>query len=173
MEHNQLQFPACSQTPVQTSQKQSHHLQRAPPAEIFDVKACQRKLAEHYQKTAKVPTTAWSSVLQADLEEIYTQLSWVKQEQASAGSSQKKKEKQTTAGSSQQTKEKQTTAGSSQKELSHYTEIFTEKTKNGGEAKRILVEGETGIGKTTFVKKLLVDWSNLEEAEMARNAKMH
>jgi len=120
---------------------------------MFDVKACQRKLAEHYLKTAKVPTTAWSSVLQADLEQIYTRLSWVKQEQTSAGPPQKEKEEQTTARSSQ-------------KELSHYTEIFTGKTKNGVEAKRILVQGETGIGKTTFVKKLLVDWSNLEEAKM-------
>ena len=105
----------------------------------FDVKTCQRKLAEHYQRTAKVPTTVWSSKFQVDLEQIYTRLSWVKQEQ--------------------------TTAGSSRKELSHYTDIFTEKTKSGV-AKRILVQGETGIGKTTFVKKLLVDWSNLEEAKL-------
>ena len=104
------------------------------------MKTCQKKLAEHYQKTAKVPTTAWSSVLQVDLEQIYTRLSWVKEEQ--------------------------TTAGLSQKELGHYTEIFTEKTKKGVAAKRILVQGETGIGKTTFVKKLLVDWSNLEQAKM-------
>ena len=128
------------------------------PAEMFDVKACQRKLTERYQKTAKVPTTAWSSVLQADLEQIYTRLSWVKQEQTSAGSSQKKKEEQTTAGSSP-------------KELNHYTEIFTERTKNGVEAKRILVQGETGIGKTTFVKKLLVDWSNLEGAKVDEERK--
>ena len=98
-----------------------------------------------YQKTAKVPTTAWSSVLQVDLEQIYTRLSWVKQEQ--------------------------TTAGSYQKELSHYTEIFTEKTMNAVAAKRILVRGETGIGKTTFVKKLLVDWSNLEDAKMDEERK--
>ena len=115
------------------------------PADMFDVKTCQRKLAEHYQKTAKVPTTAWSSVLQVDLEQIYTRLSWVKQEQ--------------------------TTAGPSQEELSHYTEIFTEKTKNGVVVKRILVQGDTGIGKTTFVKKLLVDWSNLEEAKMDEERK--
>ena len=125
---------------------------------MFDVKTCQRKLAEHYQKTAKVPTTAWSSVLQVDLEQIYTRLSWVKQEQTTAGSSQKKKEEQTPVGSSQ-------------KELNHYTEIFTEKTTNGVVAKRILVQGETGIGKTTFVKKLLVDWSNLEEAKMDEERK--
>ena len=109
------------------------------------MKTCQRKLAEHYQKTAKVPTTAWSSVLQVDLEQIYTRLSWVKQEQ--------------------------TPAGSSQEQLSHYTEIFTKKTGNAGLAKRILVQGETGIGKTTFVKKLLVDWSNLEEAKMDEEGK--
>ena len=109
----------------------------------FDVKTCQRKLAEHYQKTAKVPTTVWTSKFQVDLEQIYTRLSWVKQEQ--------------------------TLTGVSQNELSHYTEIFTEK-KNGG-AKRILVQGETGIGKTTFIKKLLVDWSHLEEAKMDKEQK--
>ena len=114
-------------------------------ADMFDVKSCQRKLAEHYQKTSKVPTTAWSSVLQVDLEQIYTRLSWVKQEQ--------------------------TTAGPSQEELNHYTEIFTEKTKDGVAAKRILAQGETGIGKTTFVKKLLVDWSNLKEAKMKEERK--
>ena len=116
----------------------------ASPVKTFDLKTCQRKLAEHYQRTAKVPTTVWTSKFQVDLEQIYTRLSWVKQEQ--------------------------TTAGSSQKELSHCTEIFTEKTKSGV-AKRILVQGETGIGKTTFVKKLLVDWSNLEEAKMDEEQK--
>ena len=112
---------------------------------MFDVKTCQRKLAEHYQETAKVPTTAWSSVLRTDLEQIYTPLSWVKLEQ--------------------------TPAGPSQKALNHYTEIFTQKTTNGVVAKRILVQGETGIGKTTFVKKLLVDWSNLEQAKMDEEQK--
>ena len=80
-----------------------------------------------------------------DLEQIYTQLSWVKQEQ--------------------------TTAGRSQKELNHYTEIFTEMTSNGVVAKRILAHGETGIGKTISVNKLLVDWSNLEEAKMEEERK--
>ena len=108
--------------------------------DTFDVKNCRTKLAEHYQKTAKVPITAWSSITQVDLEQIYTRLSWVKEEQ--------------------------TTAGSSQRELSHYTELFTEKTKSGAVPKRILVQGETGIGKTTFVKKLLVDWSNLVGAKV-------
>ena len=66
-------------------------------------------------------------------------------------------------------KQEQTTAGPSQKELNHYTEIFTAKTKKGVVAKRILVQGETWIGKTTFVKNLLVDWSNLVEANCNMN----
>ena len=116
------------------------------PVDSFDVKTCQRKLMEHYRKTAKVPTTVWSSVIQVDLDKIYTRLSWVKEEQNPAGSSQKK--------------------------LSHYTELFTEKTKSRAVPMRILVQGETGIGKTTFVKKLLVDWSrNLEEAKMDEERK--
>ena len=100
----------------------------------------QRKLAEHYQKTAKVPTTVASSTCQVDFHQIYTRLSWVKDEQ--------------------------TSSGSSQDEQSHYSSIFSEKTQNGAVPKRILVQGETGIGKTTFVKKLLVDWSNLVDAEI-------
>ncbi len=110
------------------------------PMETFKVKTCQRKLKEHYRKTAKVPTSAGSSTCQVDLDQIYTRLSMVKDEQASAGSSQK--------------------------ELSHYIELFSEKTKNGAAPNRILVQGETGIGKTTFVKKLLLDWSNLDDAKI-------
>jgi len=49
------------------------------------------------------------------------------------------RQEQTTAGSSQKKKEEQTTAGSSPRELNHYTEMFTEKTKNGVAAKRILL----------------------------------
>ncbi|KAL9979409.1 hypothetical protein ACROYT_G017071 [Oculina patagonica] len=123
----------------------SNYNQEASPVDSFDVKTCQRKLVEHYRKTAKVPTTVWSSAFQVDLDQIYTRLSWVKEEQ--------------------------TLAGTSKKELGHYTELFTEKTKNGAVPKRILVQGETGIGKTTFVKKLLVDWSNLEEAKMNEDRK--
>ncbi len=110
------------------------------PMETFNVKTCQRKLKEHYLKTAKVPTSAGSSTCQVDLDQIYTRLSMVKDEQASAGSSQK--------------------------EISHYIELFSEKTKNGAAPKRILVQGEIGIGKTTFVKKLLLDWSNLDDAKI-------
>ena len=48
-------------------------------------------------------------------------------------------------------------AGTTGSELKHYSELFTAN-KNGVIPKRILVQGQTGIGKSTFVKKLLVDW---------------
>ena len=54
-------------------------------------------------------------------------------------------------------KEEQTPAGTTQTELKHYCDLFKAK-KNGVIPKRILVQGQTGIGKSTFVKKLLVDW---------------
>ena len=68
-------------------------------------------------------------------------------------------------------KEEQTPAGSSKTEMGHYAEMFTEKTKNGTAPNRLLVQGETGIGKTTFVKKLLVDLSNLDAAKMEEEQK--
>ena len=97
----------------------------------FDFKSCRSKLEDHYQKTATVPTSVWCKKSVVDIHQIYTRLSWVK--------------------------EKQTTAGTTQSEVKHYTELFTAN-KNGVIPKRVLVQGQTGIGKSTFVKKLLVDW---------------
>ena len=70
-----------------------------------------------------------------DIHQIYTRLSWVKEEQ--------------------------TPVGSSPSELQHYKDLFTAN-KNGVVPKRILVQGQTGIGKSTFVKKLAVDWAELD-----------
>ena len=97
----------------------------------FDLNSCRSKLEDHYQKTATVPTSVWSKKSVVDIHQIYTRLSWVKEEQ--------------------------TPTGTTQSELKHYTELFTAN-KNGVTPKRILVQGQTGIGKSTFVKKLLVDW---------------
>ncbi|KAL9979417.1 hypothetical protein ACROYT_G017086 [Oculina patagonica] len=105
-------------------------------AEPFDVKTCRSKLVEHYKRTATVPTSVWSKASPVDIHQIYTRLSWVKEEQ--------------------------TPAGTSQSELKHYTDVFTAN-KNGVVPKRILVQGQTGIGKSTFVKKLAVDWAELED----------
>ena len=76
-----------------------------------------------------MPTWGKKSVV--DIHQIYTRLSWVKEEQTPAGTTQSK--------------------------LKHYSDLFTVD-KNGAIPKRILVQGQTGIGKSTFVKKLLVDW---------------
>ena len=97
----------------------------------FDLNSCRSKLEDHYQKTATVPTSVWSKKSVVDIHQIYTRLSWVKEEQ--------------------------TPAGTTQSELKHYSDLFTAN-KNGAIPKRILVQGQTGIGKSTFVKKLLVDW---------------
>ena len=103
----------------------------------FDFKSCRSKLEVHYQKTATVPTSVWCKKSVVDIHQIYTPLSWVKEEQ--------------------------NPAGTTQSELKHYTELFTAN-KNGVIAKRILVQGQTGIGKSTFVKKLLVDWVEVDKA---------
>ena len=97
---------------------------------------CRRKLAEHYKKTATLPTSVWSKKFAVNIHEIYTRLSLVKEEQTPAGSSQ---------------------AG-----LNHYTDVLTEN-KNGLPSNRILLQGQTGIGKSTFVKKLAMDWAELDE----------
>ena len=97
----------------------------------FNLKSCRSKLEGHYQKTATVPTSVWCKKSVVDMHQIYTRLSWVKEEQ--------------------------TSAGTTQSELKHYSDLFTAN-KDGVIPKRILVQGQTGIGKSTFVKKLLVDW---------------
>ena len=84
-----------------------------------------------------MPTSVWSKTSVVDIHQIYTRLSWVKEEQ--------------------------TPAGSSRSELNHYTDVFTAN-KNGVVPKRILVQGQTGIGKSTFVKKLALDWAELDDA---------
>ena len=104
--------------------------------ETFDVKSCRSKLAEHYKRTASVPTSVWTKKSPVDIRQIYTRLSWVKKEQ--------------------------TPAESSQSELKHYTDVFTAN-KNGVIPKRILVQGQTGIGKSTFVKKLSVDFAEFDD----------
>ena len=53
-----------------------------------------------------------------------------------------------------------TSAGSKQSEVAHYSDLFTP-IGNGNNPKRILVQGETGIGKSTFAKRLAIDWARL------------
>ena len=91
-----------------------------------------------------MPTSVWSKKRPVNINEIYTRLTWVKEEQ--------------------------TPGGPSQALLNHYTDMFTEN-KNGLPSNRILVQGETGIGKTTFVKKLALDWAELGDEKMTDKQK--
>ena len=102
--------------------------------ETFDLNARCSKLADYYKRTAKVPVFGWSSDVTVKLHQIYTRLSWVKKEQ--------------------------TPTELSPSDLTHYGELFTAD-EDGVVPKRILVQGETGIGKSTFVKKLALDWAEL------------
>ena len=111
----------------------------------FDVKTCRNKLAEYYKNSGTVPVSVWSTLDPVDMHEIYTRLSWAKQEQNAAGSSQT--------------------------ELDHYGDLFAAN-ESGTFPKRILVQGQTGIGKSTFVKKLALDWAELNlEGETADDKK--
>ena len=103
----------------------------------FDLTTCRSKLEGHYLKTSTVPTSVWSKKAVVDIHQIYTRLSFVKDPEKPP-------------------------AGTTQSELKHYSDIFTAN-KNGAIPKRILVQGQTGIGKSTFVKKLLVDWIEVNE----------
>ena len=109
------------------------------------MKTCRSKLAEYYKNSGTVPVSVWSTLDPVDIHEIYTRLSWAKQEQNAAGSSQT--------------------------ELDHYGDLFAAN-ESGIFPKRILVQGQTGIGKTTFVKKLALDWAELNlEGETADDKK--
>ena len=83
-----------------------------------------------------MPTSVWSKKCAVNIHEIYTRLSYVKEEQ--------------------------TPAGSSRVGMNHYTDVLAEN-KNGLPSNRILLQGQTGIGKSTFVKKLAMDWAELDE----------
>ena len=106
----------------------------------FDLTTCRSKLEGHYLKTSTVPTSVWCKKAVVDIHQIYTRLSFVKDPEKPP-------------------------AGTTQSELKHYSDIFTAN-KNGAIPKRILVQGQTGIGKSTFVKKLLVDWIEVNEGNI-------
>ena len=103
----------------------------------FDLTTCRSKLEGYYIKTSTVPTSVWCKKAVKNINEMFTRLSIVKDPE-------------------------KTPAGTTQCELKHYSDLFTAN-KNGVIPKRILVQGQTGIGKSTFVKKLLVDWIEVNE----------
>ncbi len=101
-------------------------------AEPFNLKECQRQLRDIYNTTSKVKIIPWDSESGIHITEIYTQLSWVKDDRKASGV----------------TKER----------LEDYTDIF-KSDKHYPNPRRILVYGRPGIGKTVFTQKTTFDWS--------------
>ena len=103
----------------------------------FDVEKCKTQLAEHYQTSmSRVQRTPWNPDDTVAIDKIYTRLSWVKQTKKASGTIEIW--------------------------LDEYTEVFKEREEDGLKPKRILVEGDAGMGKSTFAKKLAVDWAKGE-----------
>ena len=107
-------------------------------SESFSVEICRTKLQEHYKKTSKVRTSVWSRSSLVDIDQVYTRLCVIQRET--------------------------TLAGSKQSKMAHYSDLFSP-IGNGNNPKRILLQGETGIGKSTFAKRLAIDWARLGNTE--------
>ena len=80
---------------------------------------CQKQLRSLYETSSKVKIIPWDQNSAVDIDEIYTDLSWVK--------------------------DHRTPSGVTQKELNHYTEIFGSRGPRPV-LKRILVYGQPGNG---------------------------
>ncbi|XP_068733206.1 NLR family CARD domain-containing protein 4-like isoform X2 [Montipora capricornis] len=127
------EWPHCNQEMLKT---QGVHTQDKLKEiqESFSEEIYRAKLQEHYKKTSKVRTSSWSRLSLVDIDQIYTRLRVIQRET--------------------------TLAGSKQSEMAHYSDLFSPISK-GNNPKRILVQGETGIGKSTFAKRLAIDWARL------------
>ena len=97
------------------------------------MKECQKQLRSHYNTFSKVKIIPWKPASAIHIDEIYTQLSWVRDD---------RKPSEVT-----------------QEELEDYTDIF-KGDKHHPNPKRLLVYGRPGIGKSTFSQKTAFDWSN-------------
>ena len=135
----------------------------------FDLTTCRSKLEGHYLKTSTVPTSVWCKKAVVDIHQIYTRLSFVKDpEKTPVGTTQSEPTSFPGFSPTRPTEREfslsrsvgrvgENPGNKVESELKHYSDLFTAN-KNGVIPKRILVQGQTGIGKSTFVKKLLVDW---------------
>ncbi|KAL9978654.1 hypothetical protein ACROYT_G016197 [Oculina patagonica] len=100
------------------------------------VEQCQKQLQSHYNTFSKVKIVPWEQSSAVHISEMYTQLSWVRDERKPSGVTQE--------------------------ELEDYTDIF-KGDKHHPNPRRILVFGRPGIGKSTFSKKTSFDWSQQEK----------
>lgn len=110
-------------------------------ADPLDLQECQSQLRMRYNTMNQVKITPWDPDDTVDIDEVYTNLSWVKDERKPTGKKQRK--------------------------LEHYTEIFKGH-KRFTNPKRILVYGRPGIGKSTFSQKVAVDWASGKNETLKR-----
>ncbi|PFX15770.1 Protein NLRC5, partial [Stylophora pistillata] len=110
----------------------SSNSKRKRVAEPLNVEKCREQLRSHYDTFSKVKTVPWNDSSSIPIDEIYTPLSWVRDER--------------------------TPSGARQEELEDYTDMF-KGNKHHRKPTRMLVYGRPGIGKSTFCKKIAYDWS--------------
>ncbi|KAL9970926.1 hypothetical protein ACROYT_G023386 [Oculina patagonica] len=114
---------------------------KIPRKDPLDLKECQVQLCTHYNTMSQVKITPWDPDDTVDIDDIYTKLSWLKDERKPSGKLQWK--------------------------LEDYTEMF-EDHKRFTNPKRMLVYGRPGIGKSTFSQKIAVDWANGKNESLKR-----
>ena len=100
--------------------------------EPLNVEKCQEHLQSYYDTFSKVKVVPWDDSSSVQIDEIYTPLSWVRDDRKPTGVTQK--------------------------ELEDYTDMFKED-EYDRKPTRMLVYGRPGIGKSTFCKKAAYDWS--------------
>ena len=93
----------------------------------------QKQLQSHYNTFSKVKIIPWKPASAIHIDEIYTQLSCVRDDRKPCEVTQE--------------------------ELKDYTDIF-KGDKHHPNPKRLLVYGRPGVGKSTFSQKTAFDWSN-------------
>ena len=100
--------------------------------EPLNLEKCKQQLQSIYNSMNKVKIIPWDESSAIHIDEIYTTLSWVRDDRKASGVTQE--------------------------ELEDYTDIF-KGDKHHPNPKRLLVYGRPGIGKTTFSKKTAFDWA--------------
>ena len=96
------------------------------------MKECQNQLHSHYNTFSKVKINPLKPTSAIHIDEIYTQLSWVRDDRKPSGVTQE--------------------------ELEDYTDIF-KGDKHHPNPRRLLVYGRPGVGKSTFSQKTAFDWA--------------
>lgn len=99
---------------------------------LLSIVECRIRLEKLYNNLSQVNITPWDSDNTVHIDEIYTELFWVRNNRKPSG---KKEEK-----------------------LNDYSDVLREQ-KSNPYSNRFLVYGMPGIGKSTFAQKIALDWA--------------